>query len=141
MAQLDDEYVTYDKNDSPLMLNSVDEIKDEVSPNNVLQETHVFLKQAMDTLRDSSMRIKELLEPVDMEDSEAHLIHKNGHSASPFNTWDRDSHSHANKIQQIENSRWTQSFDYDRNRIIRQSQKTTRDRRTDSSPGIHLNAK
>jgi hypothetical protein len=105
MMQLDDEYVNFEKNESPVMLNSVDEIIDEVSPKNVLQETHVFLKQAMDTLKDSSMRIKELLEPVDMEDSEAHLVHKMDRSPRPFNTCDRERHPKINKIQQIEDRR------------------------------------
>lgn len=38
------------------------------SPKNMLQDTHVFLKQAMDTLRNSSIRMKGFLEPVEEEE-------------------------------------------------------------------------
>ena len=49
-----------------MAMNSLDDIKEELeSSENVLQDTHVFLKQAMDTLKNSSLRIKGLMSPRD----------------------------------------------------------------------------
>lgn len=56
------------------------------SPKNMLQDTHVFLKQAMDTLRNSSIRMKGFLEPVDEEEK------ADDHPLQPYPSYLDDKH-------------------------------------------------
>jgi hypothetical protein len=89
-----------------MILNSVDEINvDRASPKDVLQDTHVFLKQAMDTLRNSSRRMKGLLEPVDEDANESHDLISHNQQKFNFRTCDRDNEKLSGYGRQLDDSR------------------------------------
>lgn len=134
-------WVTIDQ-DPNMILNSVDEINvDRASPKDVLQDTHVFLKQAMDTLRNSSRRMKGLLEPVDEDANESHDLISHNQQKFNFRTCDRDNEKLSGYGRQLDDSRWVKSFDYDvrhhRDRSKNSAKETSRSR----SPAIYANAK
>jgi hypothetical protein len=121
--------------DSMMILNNVEEIAKDGNLKNALQDTQVFLKQAMDTLKNSSMRMKGFIEPSYEADQESHIISQPG----IFRTVDNDIH-HKHSDRSFENNRATKSFD---NNISKRRKSAERrpDKSNSKSPRIYTNAK
>ncbi|CAI2384542.1 unnamed protein product [Moneuplotes crassus] len=100
---------------------------------NALQDTHVFLKQAMDSIDKSTQnKTTELLEP-ESEDAQSNLM--GHHNPNQFKTCD----TNFNLPRKIDENYCPETFDYRKRKKALKSRKVSKD--TSKSPRIHMNAK
>ncbi|CAI2381528.1 unnamed protein product [Moneuplotes crassus] len=120
---------------SPHILNCVDDIGHQIkNSSNTLQDTHVFLKQALNSINKSLYQKKsEFLEP-ETEELEHNLI--DNENINQFRTCDNNLNFYPNK--KLDDDYCIETFDYNKGKRAFNRRKASKD--TSKSPRIQMNA-
>ena len=101
-----------DDTDFNQVLNLNEKYKYDERNNNALQDTHQFLQQAINTLRNSSMRIKEVIESTDEPEDNRNRNLNQKKSISKANTYDNENEHNPHDSSLMHEGKIAKSFEY-----------------------------